>query len=82
LQSLSYKGGFANDARQTTKDVFLYFYPIDPARRLHGFDNERVKIGVKREFWALGGAKLLKTMEVWRVSGLMGPLVRSQIRAA
>jgi hypothetical protein len=42
------------------QDVFLYFYPIDPPGRLHGFDNKRVKIAIERVKLAVGGAKLLK----------------------
>jgi len=42
------------------QDVFLYFYPIDPPGRLHGFDNKRVKIAIERVKLAVGGAKVLK----------------------
>lgn len=51
---------FAPDAKRATLDGLVYFYPIEPLGRLHGFDNERVKIAIKRVKLAVGRAKLLK----------------------
>jgi hypothetical protein len=49
----------ANDKRPATNDGFLYFYPIEPHRLAHGFNNERAKIDIKRVKLAVGRAKVL-----------------------
>jgi hypothetical protein len=47
----------AGDNLGTPSPEIQLLYPIGPLGRRHGYDNERVKIGVKREKLAVGGAK-------------------------
>jgi hypothetical protein len=58
VRKISHPSGIkrtTHDERRTTG--IQQFYLIDQAGLLHGFDNERVKMGVKREKSAVGGAK-------------------------